>query len=278
MSRTAEDWDESAGEYDRFENKWHYYDRVAQGLVRQINARRSSRVLELASGTGACTLVLASKFKSGSVTCVERSEGMMDLARKNIDRAGVKNVALVKGDVSNLSELIDGLERFDLALCNSALWQFPEPLKIMKAVRRSLKPGSSFAFNVPARFTGGGQVDRFRKVLAEVRSKHGLGSQKTRRWATTDEYKALLKRAGFSRVKIGRYTLTMDPKEREEWRSIPAFSRSWGWTRNMPPDVVKEVRAKARKLGLSPWRPPQGNRSVWTYLVATTKARRRARD
>ncbi len=119
------DWDRSAGQYDRFEKTWRYYTRVGEKLVRPLGIRADSTVLELASGTGACTVLLSRLCRDGKVVCVERSPAMIEIARENMKAAKRANVTFEQGDVGRLLELVGG-RRFEFAVCSAAFWQFAE--------------------------------------------------------------------------------------------------------------------------------------------------------
>ena len=129
-----ETWGESAEQYDAFEKKWHFYGTVADALLHQLPLKSDSRVLELACGTGVCTLKAANLVPNGSVIALDFSRAMLATARKNAAAAGVSNVTFVQGDASQVSELLSG-RRFDFVVCNSAFWHFPEPEKVLAGVR-----------------------------------------------------------------------------------------------------------------------------------------------
>jgi ubiquinone/menaquinone biosynthesis C-methylase UbiE len=262
------DWDGSARAYDRFERRWHYYSRVAEGLVAPLGIERGSRVLELACGTGACTLVLSGRCPSGEVVCVERSAPMMDIARKNVKSAGRENVSFVQGDVNRLPELLAGEARFDFAVCNSAFWQFPKSVQVGEAVRRSLRPGGIFAFNLPSLFSLTRERRLYRDAMDEILGKHGIDRRKFWRRRKREDYHASLDRAGFTVVKDAHYDVVVQAREMMEWRSIPIFARRWGNFDALPADVSAEISSTIRKRRLL-WPDDTGRRSRWRMIVST---------
>jgi len=266
LART--DWDGSARAYDRFEKRWHYYSRVAEGLVRPLGIERGSRVLELACGTGACTLVLSRRCPSGEVVCVERSAPMMDMARKNARSAGRENVSFVQGDVSRLPDLLAGEAKFDFAVCNSAFWQFHKSVRVGEAVRKSLKPGGVFAFNLPSLYSLTRERRLYRDAVNEILGKHGIDRRKFWQRRKREDYHASVERAGFTVVKDTHYYVVVQPREMMEWRSIPIFARRWGNFAGLPADVSAEISSMIRKRRLL-WPDDMGRRSRWRMIVST---------
>ena len=92
-------WDTSAGEYDSFEKEWHFYEKIARGLLNSLELKPDSKILELACGTGACTLLLAGVCKTGEIVAMDQSQSMMEIARENLSNSGYTNVSFVPGEV-----------------------------------------------------------------------------------------------------------------------------------------------------------------------------------
>jgi ubiquinone/menaquinone biosynthesis C-methylase UbiE len=137
-------WNDSARQYDAFEKRWNFYGAVADAMISQLQIKEDSRVLELACGTGACTLKLANIARSGKVVALDFSEGMLSVARENAAAAGASNVTFVHGDAGDVSRLLAG-QKFDFAVCNSAFWHFPEPEKVLAGLRELLTESGEFA-------------------------------------------------------------------------------------------------------------------------------------
>jgi len=261
-------WDSSAREYDRFEKKWHYYARVAEGLVRPLGIRRDSRVLELAGGTGACTLVIARRCPLGELVSVERSAEMIRIAQANAKSAGISNVTLLHGDVSDLSSLLAGKTGFEFAVCNSAFWQFPEPGAVIDTVRESLGPGGLFAFNIPSWFRSEKEVRESRRKIAAILTRHGVDPSTFWPRRRHVDYPSQLVKCGMGVIKDTKYRIEMDVKEAEEWRRIPVFAERWGSFRGVSAATAKKIRNEVRRLDLNP-RPANSRlRRSWRLLIA----------
>lgn len=92
-------------------------------------------ILDVGSGTGIIAMYLAEL--GHSVTAVDFSEGMMDVARKKAREKGV-NIRLMEMDVENLN-FED--ETFDCVTARYVLWTMSHPEKAVKEWVRVVKPG-----------------------------------------------------------------------------------------------------------------------------------------
>lgn len=278
---TSGAWESSAKEYDAFERRWHYYARVAEELVRPLRIGKGSRVLELASGTGACTEVIARRCSDGEVVCVERSEEMLKLARANLEAAGLSNVAFLWSEVARLDELLANETPFDFAVCNSAFWQLPEVKGVLQSLNRSLKPGGLFAFNIPQLWRSERARVAYRDAVEEILERHSVDpSRFWPRGRDPLDWRALLESAGFELKVETHYEVEMRAKEREAWRRIPIFAQRRDRFGTLPPSVRKEIRKEVTERRQSLWRSNSTGRNRWRLLVArarSVKGRRPAR-
>jgi SAM-dependent methyltransferase len=192
---------------------------------------------------------------------------MMGMARKNARLAGRENVSFLQGDVGRLPELLAGEAKFDFAVCNSAFWQFPESVRVGEAVRRALKPGGAFAFNLPSLFSLTRERRLYRDAVNEILSKHRIGRRKFWQLRKREDYHTSLERAGFTVVKDTHYYVVVQAREMMEWRSIPIFARRWGDFAGLPADVSAEISTMIRRRRLL-WPDDMGRRSRWRMIVS----------
>jgi SAM-dependent methyltransferase len=275
--RGSSEWGGSARQYDAFEKKWHFYGTVADALIRQIPIREDSRVLELACGTGVCTLRLAKIVRAGKVVALDFSEGMLDVAVENIVAAGASNVVFVHGDAGDVGWLLEG-QRFDFAVCNSAFWHFSEPEKVLAGLRELLTESAEFTLSLPSWVNGNDKArEAFRAEAREVLLKHGVAAEEIERVSAQRprervDLLALFDRCGFV-VREVPFEFKVSLESRREWRRISAFSDSgrWGWSfPNLDPAVQKEVREE-----LDQWRktnfPRDSSLSRWRIFIASAR-------
>ncbi len=266
-------WGESAREYDSFEKKWHFYGTVADGTIANLRIEAGSRILELACGTGACTLKLSKLAAAGTVVALDSSEGMLTVARENAAADGAANVTFVRGDAGAISGILEG-HSFDFAVCNSAFWHFPEPDKVLAGLRVLLTPSGEFAFSVPFWVEGREQARvAFWEKAREVLLARGLSSEavdelSARRTRRDVDLPALFRSSGFE-VRCIPFEFEVSRESRAAWRQISMFSedRRSSW---LPPglDPAAQVEVRAE---LDAWRkanfPRGATESRWRIYV-----------
>jgi SAM-dependent methyltransferase len=115
----------------------------AEDLAARVMALRPGRVLELAAGTGALTRALAARAEGTSIVATDLNQPMLDLAATRL--ADNANVTWQQADAQDLPF---APEIFDAAACQFGVMFFPDKAKAHGAVRRVLRPGGRYLFNV----------------------------------------------------------------------------------------------------------------------------------
>jgi ubiquinone/menaquinone biosynthesis C-methylase UbiE len=118
-------------------------------IIRLIKPKGTDFVLDVASGTGEPGLTIATKLRGGIVVITDLAEGMLEVARGNAARRGIKNLEFTACDVS---ELPFPDSSFDTISCRLGFMFFPDMLLAAKEMVRVLKPGGRIAaavWNVP---------------------------------------------------------------------------------------------------------------------------------
>ncbi len=160
-------------------------------------------VLDLGSGGGLDVLLAARQVgESGFVYGVDMNDSMLELARRNADKAGAANVEFRKGDLEDLP-LAD--QTVDVIISNCVINLTADKGKVLKEAFRVLKPGGRIGISdivVDGDLSG--------LPVSEEQIRAGLS------WAgciagalTTGEFTALLQAAGFDEIDLAieqRYT------------------------------------------------------------------------
>ena len=128
-------WDRVAGLYDLAE--WTNRKAYAAAAARAAElVPVGARVLDCAAGTGAFSLAAAKR--AGSVLCTDRSEAMLDRARKKAAKMGLNNISFAGRDVTALSDP-DGA--FDAVIAANVLHLLPQPEIAVRELWRVTAPG-----------------------------------------------------------------------------------------------------------------------------------------
>lgn len=191
-----------------------FYTDLNRSLVRRTLGRLDRarppgarvRVVELASGTGAVTQLLADELtrlgRPVSITGIEPSEAALVLARARVQ---ADDVQFIHGDADQLAQVADAADA--LFLCN-AIHLLPDKPAALAKIARVLRPGSLFACN-SAFFVGASPAagERFahlwiRRALGWLREHHPevhiarRGQVAGMAWLSADEYVSLLTQHG----------------------------------------------------------------------------------
>jgi SAM-dependent methyltransferase len=124
---------------------WHYYDgilyeTVVEPLAREMRCATvahvpaGSRTIDICCGTGGLALHLAEKC--GSVTGIDHALGMIDYARNQQHKRGLKNVTFAHADAQFLPDFED--RAFDCAVLSMALHEMPRAsgVQVLKEAAR----------------------------------------------------------------------------------------------------------------------------------------------
>lgn len=139
------------------------FEPYAIDLVNRLKSRSLSQVLEIAAGTGVVTRMLASSLpESVSIIATDLNQAMLDQASAiGTERA----VEWRQADAMQLP-FPDGT--FDAVVCQFGVMFFPEKSKALSEVRRVLRPGGVFIFNVWGRIEENEFADTVTTALASL--------------------------------------------------------------------------------------------------------------
>lgn len=100
------------------------------------------KVLEIGTGTGALTIVIAHYIgQSGKIVSYENVEKHSNIARKNIELAGMDNIVEMR--------LADGATCNDKEEYDAVTMDMPEPWSILEQMTLALKPGGYLCAYLP---------------------------------------------------------------------------------------------------------------------------------
>ena len=116
---------------------------VTQALVEYSRPLPGMRALDLASGTGEPGISLAQRVPQGSVTAVDQSSELLDIAS---ERARSKKLSNFTTQQADAHQLPFAGQSFDLATCRFGVMFFSDAQQALAELRRVLKPGARACF------------------------------------------------------------------------------------------------------------------------------------
>lgn len=119
------------------------FEPYALDLQERVARKRPTRLLEIAAGTGVVTRALASALDAGvSIVATDLNQAMLDQA------AAIGTARPVEWRQADAMALPFGEGEFDMVVCQFGAMFFPDKAKAFSEVRRVLRSGGSFVFNV----------------------------------------------------------------------------------------------------------------------------------
>ncbi|MGL9621488.1 methyltransferase domain-containing protein [Bradyrhizobium sp. U531] len=116
----------------------------AEDIARRVAARSPAVVLEIAAGTGAVTRAVAAALPPGiHYVATDLNEPMLAVAAQR--QANDDRITWRQADAMSLPF---GDAEFDVVCCQFGAMFFPDRVKAYEGIRRILKPGGAFVFNV----------------------------------------------------------------------------------------------------------------------------------
>lgn len=219
-------------------------------LINLLNVDGSKTALDLATGTGFTAVALASKAKH--VTGLDKTEEMLEEAKKYAAADGIGNISFMVADVE---ELPFGGGTTDIVTCRRAAHHFPDKTKFLAEAMRVLKPGGLLGISDMAS-PENDTSDGF-NTLERIRDPSHAGAKSVSSW------KKLLAESGFEALEVVEwddrvpfdkwlYPVPIDSEEGKECfrfliESTPEFKKLIGFMEENNSFIKKRVVISARK-------------------------------
>ena len=212
---------------EMFDNIAHSYDLLNHSLslgidkhwrnaaIESLAPYAPKRILDVATGTGDFALLSAQKLHPDFLLGIDLSEGMLDVARQKIDKAGLNNIIkFQKDDCMNLS-LKSG--EFDAVTVAYGIRNFEDLDRGLREMRRILRPGGRLVIielttprNFPMKQLFWGYSHIYMPTVGRLISKDKVAYKylpaTMAAFPQGEVMKGILEKAGYTDVKFKRFT------------------------------------------------------------------------
>lgn len=173
------------------------------------------RVLDIATGTGDFAIMAAEKLKPKSITGIDISEGMMEIGKKKVHKAGLQDIiSFEKEDCEHLS-YADGT--YDAVTAAFGIRNFQNLDAGLKEICRVLKDGGNaclLEFSCPKTFPmkqlfwlySHTVLPIYGKLISKDNSAYSYLTTTIEAFPQGETMKEILKKAGFKDVRYKRLT------------------------------------------------------------------------
>ena len=201
------DTPEEARDYDGMDhstvNRVFVDDLLAAGVIPTVaDGEELPEILDLGTGTALIPIELCRRHADCRVMAVDLSVNMLELARYNIEVAGlIQRIQLDKIDAKGLPY---DAGRFAAVISNSIVHHIPEPLAALSEAVRFCRPGGRIFFRDLFRPETDADVKRLVETYAASENAHSrkMFDDSLRAALSLDEIRVLISKLGFDPLTI----------------------------------------------------------------------------
>ena len=161
-----------------FKKRMREYRKYAQFILKDLNLKRNSKILEIGSGPAWISIILVKEDPTIHLTGLEISKDMIRIATKNIQDENVEdNISFIEGNAKDMSFLESN--SFDAIISHDSFHHWEDPLKVFNEIARLLKNGGVLCISDGRRDIGIGA-----KIIMQI-AKLFISKQMSYYWKTS---------------------------------------------------------------------------------------------
>jgi len=212
--RNMKIWNEVA---PRYHKRWASVNKgpfqSTKKLIELVKINKNNFVLDVACGTGVVTKQIQKKIsKLGYVVGIDTSTTAIKIAKKWNEKN--KNLDFVNIDAENFTFS----KKFDIIICQYALFFFPNAQKALKNMKNSLKKSGTVGISVHG---SKNNVPFFSSILDSaikyIPDYVPPGTPNLDRFGTKSALKTEIRKAGFSNVVVKEFIFNYNPGKFEDY-------------------------------------------------------------
>ncbi|MBI3622706.1 methyltransferase domain-containing protein [Candidatus Pacearchaeota archaeon] len=264
---TRTNWNTVASQYH---NNWANSDigpfKSTKELVKAAEIKPDDSVLDVACGTGVVSKEISHLLgNSGTLVGIDISQVALGIAKKSIQ---IRNADFIEMDAENLGFHVN----FDKMVCQYGLMFFPDAPKVLKSISDIMKKDGKIAIAVHGTQAG---VPYFRcimnSILHYIPDIKVKGTPTVHRFGNPEDLQKEISAAGFSDIKIKKFTFTYHTDNFEEyWIDYMNSTANsiWPKIKTKGTEIVNAIKKEAEK-NTSQFIKNEKIEFPWDVLIAT---------
>ena len=242
--------------------------RSTKELVKAAKIEPNDLVLDLACGTGTVSREISHHLGNlGRLVGIDISGVALSIAKRTIQ---FQNADFIEMDAENI-----GLHAsFDKVVCQYALMFFPDVNKVLKSIKKIMKKDGKLAIAVHGTQEGVPYFSSIMKpVLHYIPDIRAGGTPTVHRFGNPEELQKELRLAGFSGIKIKKFTFKYEAGKFDEyWEDYVHTTANAIWTKieSHGIEVVNAIKKDAEK-NASQFIKNGKIEFPWDILIATAE-------
>lgn len=195
----------------------HFFHKSGAHMAELLALDGTEHVLDVASGTGALAIPLASRLSQGQVTAVDLSNAMLEQAQKQANQQGLSNLNFHELDMTDLP--FDDAS-FEHVTCAFGLFFVESMVDLLTHLVAKCKPGGNVLISG---FTGNSFMPAT-SVTMDLLKQYGVDLPDQplgwKRMAQAEQIKTLFAQAGINDVEVSKQSLGYYVKPEGWWEVV----------------------------------------------------------
>mgnify|MGYP000847457618 CR=1 FL=1 len=201
-------------QYDEFESKYCFFEKLNSALLEQMNQPGSRKILDVGCGTGASCMQLVKACPKADVYGLDNSAAMLEKAKEKY--CDCQRLSFVEGDAAALQACLN--HRFDTIIYSASIFLIPDYQESLRQAYELLESGGKIGLTFMDGVFSSSGADLFRET--DKRLNLGISLKKP---VKLEELEACIK-AIFKSVQVIEKNLELPRNVVRDFFSIPAMS------------------------------------------------------
>lgn len=218
-------------------NNLRFFQNAASHLPGLLQLQGNETVLDVATGTGLASTLLASHLPNGHVTAIDLSEGMLEQARQRVDEMALENIELRQMDMTQM-ELPEN--HFDVVNTSFGVFFVEDMDGLVRHIATKLKPGGRFITTHFAR----GSMDPMQPLIMARLKQYGVDVPQAA-WSQLDSEeanRALYEQAGFENIRHVRNQVGYHFKDASDWWDVVWWAGFRGFVNQVAEEQFEQFK------------------------------------